>query len=110
MLDRVFFLMKIKMLPMNDKEICISRITKGMEYFSIRRFHDSENIFFRMYTAGQTEVWQKTEYLHCRLSIALLILLAQNNGELLIEDPDINTSLTITITPQIKISGMDFDV
>jgi len=98
------------MLPMTDKEICISRITKGMEYFSIRRIHESKNIFFRMYTAGQTEVWQETEYLHCRLSIALLILLVQNNGELLIEDPDINTGLTIAIAPQTPISGIDFNV
>lgn len=98
------------MRPMTDKEICLRRIADRTDAFTVRRFNDSEDIFFRMYTAGCAEVWQPQEYIHTKISIPLLILLAAQNGELLIEHEDVATSLTITITPQIKISGMSFDV
>jgi len=98
------------MIPLTDKETCILRITMGIDVFTIRRFHDSGHNFFRQFTDWGGQVWQPREFIHTKISMPLLILLAQEHGELSIEADGINTGLTITITPQIKISGMDFDV
>jgi len=98
------------MFPMTDKEICILRIAMNVDAFTIRRFHDSGHTFFRQFTDWGGQVWQPREFIHTKISMPLLILLAQEHGDLLIEIDGINTSLTIAIAPQTPISGIDFNV
>jgi len=95
---------------MTDREVCMMHTRNASDSFTIRRFHDSGHNFFRMFTPWGGQIWQEQHFWHTQLLTPMLILLAQEHGELSIEHEDINAGITITITPSVNISGVDFNV